>query len=893
MLHDFFARLRRLFRRDAAEADLERELRAHLELEAEEHRDNGFNPEDAAIAARRAVGNAALIKEDVRAAWGFPRLETILQDLRYGFRQLQRNPGFTVVAVLTLALGIGVNTALFSVVNGVLLNPLPYPEPDQLVSVDARKPHFPRGSISYPNFLDWHRLNRSFSHFTVSRSTGFLLTGAGTPEELNAAAVTSDFFPMLGIRPVLGRSFNSAEDEIGQGHVAAISTGLWQRKFNGSPDVIGREISLDGKGYTVIGVFPGHLDLPMGYFRSVDVYIPLGEFANPLLSNRHVGLGIHGMARLKPGVTLAQAEADMKLVTDSLARIYPEADKDMGATLTPLKESVVGRVRGFLLMLLGAVGFVLLIVCVNVANLTLARSNARGREMAVRSSLGAGTGRLVRQMLTESLLLSTLGGALGLLLAALGTRNILAALPATLPRAGEVGIDARVLLFTILATVGAGILFGLLPAFRSARRSAFETLKEADRGAVGGSRRRAQDALVAVQMALALVLLAGAGLLIRSLSRLWNVDPGFDPDHLLTFNLAMPPQLNRASPDAVRAALRNFDATISALPGVEAESLSWGAFPMYSEDDQNFWIGSQPRPASQGQMYNMIDYIVGPGYLKAMRIPLVSGRFFTAADNEHSKAVVVVDEVLAQTYFPGGDAVGKIICQGDEKHTFSFEIVGVVGHVKQWGLDTDSKNSLRAQVYFPFMQLSDQAISLVPSNSSVVVRSRGDVAEVIESIRRASDQMSKEQVLASFETMHGIIRSSLASRRFAMILFGAFAVLALVLAGTGLYGVTSYAVGKRTHEIGVRMALGARKLDVLMMVMKQGIKLVLFGLAFGIVGGLVLMRFLSNLLYGVKPTDPLTFVLVSALLTVVALLASFIPARRASKVDPMVALRYE
>ena len=819
----------------------------------------------------------------------------LIQDLRYGLRMLRKSPGFTAVAILTLALGIGANTALFSVLNGVLLNPLPYPEPERLVTVDASKPSFKHGSISYPNFLDWHRMNQCFSYFGVSRPTGYLLTGVGSAEELNAVAITSDFFPMLGIKPVVGRGFTPAEDEIGVSHVVAVSTGLWHRKFGSSPDVIGKGISLDGEGYTIVGVFPGNLDLPMGYFTGVDVYVPLGGFRNPGIRMRAAGLGIHGIARLKPGVSMAQARAEMQRVTDDLARVYPNEDKGTGAALTPLKESMVGGVRSSLLLLLGAVGLVLLIACVNVANLLLARGTARSREIAVRSALGAGTSRLVRQMLTESVLLALLGGGLGLALAAVGTRAMLAVLPATLPRASEVGIDARVLWFSVALSFCAGILFGLLPAMRTARRSAFETLKEGGRGA-RGSRRRAQGALVTIQMALALVLLAGAGLLIRSLSQLWNVNPGFDPNHVMTFNLALPPQMNSAPPAAIRAALRNFDATIATTPGVDAESLTWGAFPMYSEDDTSFWAEGQPRPASQNEMNSMLDYIVGPDYLKAMRIPLLAGRFFSANDNENSMDVVVVDQVLAQKYFPNGDAVGKMIYQGDQTQTSAFEIIGVVGHVKQWGLDTDAEGPVRAQAYFPFMQLSGDIMKNVPSNAGVVVRSTGDVLGLVDSIRHASDQISNDEVLSGFETMHGIIQASLAQRRFAMMLLGAFAAVALVLAGIGLYGVIAYAVGQRTHELGIRLAIGAHPREVFRLVIGQGLRLVMIGIVMGAAAALILIRLVksfSQLLYGVGKSDPLTLGAVAVVLLVVAFLACYIPARRAMRVDPMVALRYE
>ncbi|MFZ0213324.1 MAG: FtsX-like permease family protein, partial [Candidatus Acidiferrales bacterium] len=447
--------------------------------------------------------------------------------------------------------------------------------------------------------------------------------------------------------------------------------------------------------------------------------------------------------------------------------------------------------------------------------------------------------------------------------------------------------------FSALLSLFAGILFGLVPAIRTARGSTYETLKEGGRGAVG-SRHHTQGALVAVQMAMALVLLTGAGLVIRSLAQLWNVNPGFSPENVLTFNLALSPQMNTASPAAIRVALRNFDQAIAAIPGVEAESLYWGALPMYTEDDNSFWVAGQPEPASQSAMNGALSYTIGPDYLKVMRIPLLAGRFFTEQDDEHSKPVVVVDQVLAQKYFPNGDAVGKVIYQGSPDN--AFEIIGIVGHVKQWGLDTDAQNSLRSQFYFSVRQFPDSIISLMPSNTGVVVRSSGNVLGLMDSIRHASDQLSKDEVISGAITMHAIIQSSLAPRRFAMMLLGAFAALALLLAGIGLYGVTAYAVGQRTHEMGIRMALGAQKRDVFRLVIGQGLRLALVGVAVGAAAALILIRVLSSfsqLLYGVGGSDPITLVVVAIVLLGVAFLACYIPARRAMKVDPMVALRYE
>ena len=813
---------------------------------------------------------------------------TLGQDLRYAVRQLRRAPGFTLVAILTLALGIGANTALFSVVNGVLLNPLPFPQPDQLVTLHESKPNFERGSISYPNFRDWQKDNHSFSAIAVSRPYALGLTGVGDAEQVDNNFISSDFFAVLGVKPILGRTFAQGEDEIGAAPVVLVSEGFWKRKLDGSPDVLGRALTLDGRSYTVIGVIPASFHLQHDYA----VYVPIGQWGNPLLKNRGAGLGMHGIGRLKPGVSLAQAQADMDAVTRDLAQAYPDADKGIGAKLVPLKTQMVGRVKPMLLVLLGAVGFVLLIACVNVANLVLARSMGRAREFAIRIAMGAGQARLVQQMLTESVLLAVAGGTVGLLMAYWGTRAALGVLPTALPRAEQIGLDARVLGFTMAVSLLAGILFGLAPTIKTSRPNLHETLKEGGRSA-SAVRHRAQDIFVVVEMALALVLLVGAGLLIRSLTSLWKVNPGFKPENVLSFWTSFPPSMAKANPELIRSTLHDLDRRVAALPSVQAVSQTWGALPMDADDEQLFWPAGQPKPANENDMGWAIDYIVGPDYLKVLGTSLKLGRFFTSQDNEHAPAAVVIDDVFARKYFPGLDPIGKRI--NLQEWAVPAEIVGVTEHVKQWGLDSDDTHSLRAQFYLSWMQMPDGFMNGNLSSTRVVLRTDGSVpvAEVFGAIRRMAQQMSSEQIVYGTQTMNQVISESLAARRFSMMLLGTFAVLALVLASIGIYGVISYLVERRTQEIGIRMALGADRADMLRLILRGGLTLALVGAGIGIVCSLALTRLMGKMLYGVTATDPMTFVAVTLLLLLVAAAACWLPARRAMRVDPAIALRYD
>jgi predicted permease len=817
-------------------------------------------------------------------------MQTLLQDIRYGIRLIAKSPGFAAIAILTLALGIGANTAIFSVVNGVLLNPLPYAQPDRLVAVYAKNRHFDHSSISYPNFMDWVRDQHSFSALAAYRGDDYNLTGMGEAQRVSAEMVSASFFPLLGINPVIGRQFRPEEDQIGAQPVVLISGGLWKRDFGSSPSALGKTLDLNGVGHTIVGVIPASFHYQSFNFQNnTDVFVPIGQWSDATFRRRDTGMGMDAVGRLRPGVTLRQAQQDMNAVSRHLAQEYPDVDRGTGVALYSLKQDIVGRIRPFLLVLLAAVAFVLLIACVNVANLLLARSTARTREFAVRAALGASQQRVIRQLLTESLVLALLGGVCGLLLAMWGTQAALRVLPEALPRAQSVHIDTRVLLFTLAASVFAGVLFGLAPAIKTARGNLHETLKEGGRGA-SGARHRLQGLFVVVEMALALVLLIGAGLMIRSLANLWDVSPGFNPRNLVTFGFSYPITLG-GTPDAIRASMRQVESAVEHAPGVVSASLIAGSVPMMGDSDMTLWLDNEPKPASMSQMKVALFYPVQPDYLKTMGIPLIRGRFINAQDNEHAPFVIVIDQDFARQYFPGQDPIGRRVNFAFIKN--SGLIIGIVGHVKQWGLDEGAKPLIGPQLYFPIAQVPDQFFTLMAHGGQFVVRTQNSPGAEMKTIRTALRSVNSEIVVYEVHTLHSVISRSLAARRFSMILLGIFASLALLLSCIGIYGVVSYLVGQRTHEIGVRMALGAQPAHVLRLILMQGAKMALIGIAVGLAGSFALTRLMSKMLFGVGAYDPLTFAGVALLLIGVALAACYVPARRAMRVDPMTALRYE
>ncbi len=813
-------------------------------------------------------------------------MRTLMQDIKYALRMLAKSPGFTAIAVLTLALGIGANTALFSVVNGVLLNPLPYPHSGKLVAIYGKSSGFDKASIAFLNFLDWQRDTHSFASMAMYRNEDYNFTGSGEPERVSGYMISADFFSTLGVKPNLGRSFLPADDQVGAAPVAILSEGFCQRRFGSSPEIIGQSIVLNGAAYTIVGVIPSSFSF---YGQTRDVYTPIGQWNDPAFLDRRIVMSSKVVGRLLPGVTLSQAIADMQGIAQNLAVAYPEADKGVGVTLVSMKEDIVGNVQPFLLVLLGAVGFLLLIACANVANLLLARSMGRAREFAIRSALGASQKRVIRQLLTESVLLAGVGGALGLLIAYWATKGVLSALPGTLPRANEISLDGHVLLFTMALSFLAGTAFGLAPALKTSRVNLQEILKESGRG-LSGVRHRLQGVFVASEIAIALILLVGAGLMVRSLVALWQVDPGFNPSHAITFNLSLPASPTTSSAET-RARLRSFDTQMQAIPGVQAVSVTLGSRPMIHNSSEAFWIQGQAKPANINEMPQAMFYLVESGFQQAMGVTLERGRFVAPQDDERAPVVIDIDDVFARTYFPDEDPIGKHINLA--LFGVQAEIVGVVGHIKQWGLDADKKSALEAQFYYPFMQLPEKLMPLAATGAAVVLRTRGDPTAMVDDIRRVVAQIDPREVIYGVETMNQVVSDSFAARRFSMVLLGIFAALALVLSCVGIYGVISYLVGQRTHEIGVRMALGAERSDVLRLILGEGARMALVGVVIGIVAALGLTRLMARMLFGVSAFDPLTFASVAILLVAVAIAACYIPARRAMRVDPMVALRYE
>lgn len=807
------------------------------------------------------------------------------QDVRYAFRVLSNNRGFTAIAVLTLALGIGANSALFPVVNSVLLNPLPFANPDELCALYTKTAAFDRGSISYLNFLDWQKQNRSFSTIGAFRGDDYNLTGSGEPERLHAHQISAEFFPVLGLNPIIGRNFSSEEDRAGGEPVSILGDGLWKRKYASSQDVLGKAITLNGKPYTIVGVAQSRIS----GLTPTDVYVPIGQWTDPTFRDRRISMGMNAIGRLKPGISFAQAQADMNSVAENLAQAFPEADKATGITVVPLKDDVVGNVRGILLVLFGAVGFVLLIACANVANLLLARSTGRAREFAVRSALGASPVRIIRQLLTESVVLGAIGGTIGLILAKFATRSIVIALADTLPRADEITLDSHVLFFTAGLSIATGLIFGLAPAIKLLLPQLNETLKEGGRGS-GGARHRTQTIFVVVEMAMALVLLVGAGLMVRTLAALWQINPGFEPRNVLSFvtSLTSDPSVTA---DELRAKYREAERQFKAVPGVETIGMIGGSLPMTGDSELPFWLEGQPKPAHEFEMPFALFYLVAPPYQKAMRIPILRGRFINDQDDEHSRAVVVIDAAFARKHFPNVDPVGKHLNIG--LLDIQPEIVGVVGHVEHWGLGDKGHDALQSEMYLPVWQVPDRFWPLLSTGAAYVARTTSSPMSIVGAVRKAAAKADPSTVVFGAQPLEEIVGNSIATQRLAMILLSIFSCLALVLSAIGIYGVISYLTGQRTHEIGIRVALGASSSDVLRMVLGEGMKLTLIGVAVGIAAALGLTRLIAKMVYGVGAFDPLTFAGVAILLTGVALLSCYIPARRAMRVDPMIALRYE
>jgi len=806
-------------------------------------------------------------------------MNTVWQDLRYGLRTLLKKPGFTAVAVITLALGIGANTAIFSVMNAILLRPLPYPKADQLVVLWAAAPE--RGASKNPvsalDFDDWRTQNRGFESlaaFPASDTTGLTLTGQGMPEQLSTAYVSADFFALLGVNATLGRVLLPNDHEAGRNQVVVLSHGFWLRHFGANPDVVGKTLTLDGKGFRVVGVMPSKVDLPSS---DTDVWAPLSLIGPDRVPHVRGVRWLTVMGRLRSGVTIEQARAEMTTIVGRLESEYPDSNRGLNSiTVKPLQEHLVGNVRTAILVIFAAVGFVLLIACANIANLLLARFDGRYHEMAIRTAVGASRLRLMRQIHTESVLLSMMGGTLGLMLAVGGTKLMLWLSPANIPRLTETGIDIRMLTFTLIVSVMAGLIFGLAPALKLTGVDPNESLKEGGRQPANSSRRELRSVLVVAEVALAVVLVIGSMLMIKSLYRLLQVNPGFNPENVLTMQINVPTY--RAPQRAQYVAfLEDALSRIEKVPGVQTVGMV-RPLPLKSPGETvSFSVEGQPA-APPGQEPEAALRMISPNYFRAMGITLIAGRDFSTQDKEGSQPVAIITQSVAKKFFSDRDPVGRSVNLAGVARV----IVGVASDLRERGLNLDPVPA----IYVPHSQVPRRGMT-------VVVRTSINPINLVGAIRSAIWEVNKDQPIIEIETMEQEISTSIAQPRFSTALLGIFAGLALILAAVGIYGVTSHTVSQRTHEIGIRMALGAQTREVLKLVVGRGTVLIMIGIVIGMAGALALTRLMKSLLFSVSATDPLTFVVVGSLLAAVGLLACYLPARRATKVDPLVALRYE
>ena len=872
-------------RRERREEKLDRELRDHLELDAEAKMDRGLSAEQARYAAQRDFGNTTLVREVTREMWSWTSLERVWQDVRYGLRMIRRNPGFAVVAILTLALGIGANSAMFSIINGVLLRPLPYPEADRLINIRAedRARGITDLNISYPRFTLIQEQSRTLESVGALVAQNSNLTVQGNPEQVESALATSGFFKALGVSPSMGRGFLPEEEQTGGANVAMITNAFWHNHFGGQQDVIGRTISIDARSVEIVGVLPASFQYlfqqpgPQIWFPRV--------FETSFLTPDRIRAGASFMgviARVRPGVSIAAAENELVSLNDTYRKTYP-GFYDAGrytAHATSMKEYLVSGVRASLLVLLTAVGFVLLIGCTNLAGLLLARSTARRKEMAIRQALGASRGRLVRQLLTESLLLSFVGGGIGILMAA-NTPVLMRLLPpGTLLRINNVSMDSRVVWFSLALCILTGIALGVIPALQVSSYKLHDSLKEATRGSTGGVRAgRSRSALVVAQVAVALVLVCSAGLLIKSFGKLMQVSPGFDSDQVMTFNFSLPLSKYPHRPEQAEFYRRMVEA-VQQAPGMQFAAVNT-ILPMASSLFTNI---CPEGIVCQGGGKDPVTAVrsISPDYFKTMRIPLLRGREFNQFDTGTSKIVCIVNESLANQYFPGQDAVGRFIVLpfGNIK----MEIAGVVGDVKFNGLNQDDF----AELYYPQQQ------SPVPvSASTLVVRSDMPAQPIVNAVREIARKLDSDLPVTNILSMNEVISTSVAQPRLTARLIAGFALLALTLAAIGIYGVMAYSVAQRKHEMAIRIALGAGPASILKLIAKQGLALIFAGIAIGIVATLALTRYFETILFQISAHDPFTIIGVTGLLIGVGMLACYIPARRAMSVDPITALRDE